>query len=103
MKNKLIDYPAYLDRRPQEIKQLLLDVASDKSPSANEAMNDLLVEAAEYIRLLETLLDIYVTYSWPQEYGKEWIKDWKRFAKKQKDLPSEFVKIVEENFWELLA
>ena len=103
MKNKLIDYPAYLDRRPQEIKQLLLDVASDTSPSANEAMNDLLIESAEYIRLLETLLDIYVNFAGDSEYGHEWMDDWKEWANNQKDIDPEFVKIVEENFWELLA
>ena len=47
-------------------------------------------------------------------YGKDWIEELcevshrrellklKDFVKEQKDLPEEFVKIVNDNFWELL-
>lgn len=89
---------AYYNGHKQEIKQLLMDVASFDTPN-----NALLMEAAEYIRLLETLLDIYVQFAGDSEYGHEWMEAWKEWAKNQKELSSEFVKIVEENFWELLA
>lgn len=110
MKPKMIDYPLYRDRRPQEIKRLLIDVASGNMPESQKdivgdmfAESKLMIEAAEYIRLLESLLDIHVQFAGDREYGHEWMEAWKELAKNQKELSPEFVKIVEENFLELLA
>lgn len=96
---KMIDYPLF--HNPVEITHALVTVASQENCDGPEY--DLMMNAADYIRLLESLLDIYVTHAWPEKYGVAWMKDWKEWAKNQKELSPEFVKIVEENFWELLA
>lgn len=96
---KMIDYPLF--HKPVEITHALVTVASQENCDGPEY--DLMMEAADYIRLLETLLDIYVKFAGDSEYGHEWIEDWKEWAENQKELPPEFVKIVEDNFWKLLA
>ena len=99
MKPKLIDYPLF--HNPVEITNALVTVASQENRDGPEY--DLMMNAADYIRLLESLLDIYIQFAGDREYGNEWMEAWKEWAKNQKELSSEFVKIVEENFWELLA
>ena len=97
----MMNHAARYNDHNQEIKQLLMDIASfDTSGDTPESA--LMIQAAEYIRLLETLLDIYVKFAGDSEYGHEWMEDWKEWAENQKDLSPEFVKIVEANFWELL-
>ena len=96
---KMIDYPLF--HNPVEITHALVTVASQENCDGPEY--DLMMEAADYIRLLETLLDIYVKVASDSEYGHEWMEDWKEWAENQKELSPEFVKIVEDNFWELLA
>ncbi len=55
------------------------------------------------VKVLETLLDIFVDAKDMNYCAIRGINEWKEFADKQKDVSPEFVKIVEENFWELLA
>lgn len=98
MKPKLIDYPLF--HNPVEITNALVTVASQENCDGPEY--DLMMNAADYIRLLESLLDIYVQFAGDREYGHEWMEAWKEWAENQKELSPEFVKIVEENFWELL-
>lgn len=106
MKPKLIDCPAYRDRRPQEIKQLLIDYADCNTPANSEAIGDLMMEAAEYIRQLEILNDLLLPLA---KCGRKVLNDplvdgmVEFYKSNHKDLSPEFVKIVEENFWELLA
>jgi len=112
MKPKMIDYPLYRDRRPQEIKQLLIDVASGNMPESQKdivgdmlAESKLMIEAADYIRQLEILNDLLVPLA---QCGRKALNDHlvsgmvAYFENNHKDLSPEFVKIVEENFWELL-
>jgi hypothetical protein len=66
----------------------------------------LMIEAAEYIRQLEALNDLLVPLA---QCGRKALNEHivhgmvEYFENKHKDMPPEFVKIVEENFWELLA
>jgi len=103
MKPRLVYYSAYRDNRPQEIKRLLVDVASEADNGANDG---LMIEAAEYIRQLEILNDLLTPLA---QCGRKALNDHlvsgmvAYFENNHKDLSPEFVKIVEENFWELLA
>lgn len=99
MNKKIVNHPLFHD--PVEITHALVTVASQENCDGPDY--DLMMDAADRIRLLENLLDIYVSFAGDSEYGHEWIADWKEFAENQTDLSPEFVKIVEENFWELLS
>lgn len=61
--------------------------------------------SADRIKVLETLLDIFVDASDMNEDSdlEICVNTWKALASQQKDMSPEFVKIVEDNFWELLA
>lgn len=86
---KMINYPLF--HRPVEITHALVTVASQENCDGPE--HDLMMES-----LLEILNDMAHAGTPSQCIG-----EWSRWANQQKDLPPEFVKIVEENFWELLA
>ena len=79
---KMIDYPLFHD--PVEITHALITVAQQENCDGPEY--DLMMKAAEYIRVLESLLEISNCV-----------------FENQQNLSPEFVKIVEQNFWELLA
>lgn len=78
MKPRLVSYPLF--NGPTEIKGALNGVASQEGNDGPDY--DLMVAAAEYIDALERLTVM--------------------FAKCMKDIDPQFVKIVEDNFWELL-
>lgn len=99
MQKKIVNHPLF--HEPVELTHALVTVASQENCDGPDY--DLMIEAADRIRLLETLLDIYVKFAGDSEYGHEWMEDWKEWAEKQKELSPEFIKIVEENFWELLS
>ena len=40
----------------------------------------------------------YLEYTWGN-----WFSGWRNFQKNQQDIPAEYEKIFQENFWELLA
>lgn len=81
----MIDYPLFHD--PVEITHALVTVASQENCDGPEY--DLMMEAADYIRLLESLLGIYVNFAGDSEYGHEWMADWKEWASQQKELSPE--------------
>lgn len=61
-------------------------------------------QSSDRIKVLEALLSIYLKYSSDcYEDRIMYLDDWKEWAENQKELPPEFIKIVEENFWELLV
>lgn len=95
---KMINYPLF--HRPVEITHALVAVASQENCDGPE--HDLMMEAADYIRVLESLLGILSDMAHAGT-PKQCVGEWSRWASQQKDLTPEFVKIVEENFWELLA
>lgn len=80
----------HLFHEPVEITHALVAVASQEGNDGPEY--DLMMAAAERIRFLESLLDI--------QSFENCINDW---INTNKDMPPEFMKIVEDNFWELLA
>jgi len=103
----MIDYPLF--HNPVEITNALVTVASQENCDGPEY--DLMMEAADYIRLLESLLDLsqsmtndYATQARQREYPhgieSKCIDEW---INKNKGLSPDFVKIVENNFWELLV
>lgn len=97
---KMIDYPLFHD--PVEITHALITVASQENCDGPDY--DLMMEAADRIRVLEAMLSIYLKNSSDCFEDREmYLDDWKEWAKHQKALSPEFIKIVEENFWELLA
>lgn len=107
MKPKMIDYPeSIFDRQPQEIKRLLIDVANFEIGTDNRDHRNLMIEAAEHIRQLEILNDLLVPLA---QCDRKALNDHlvsgmiTYFENNHKDLSPEFVKIVEESFWELLA
>ncbi len=79
MTPRLVDHPLF--HEPTEIKGALNGVAGQENNDGPDY--DLMVSAAEYIDSLERLTVM--------------------FAKCMKDIDPQFVKIVEDNFWELLA
>lgn len=79
MIRKMINYPLFHNKI--DIKSALHGVAGQENCDGPEY--DLMVEAAEYIQQLEEFSDYLYN--------------------NLKDLDPEFVKIVEENFWDLLA
>lgn len=79
MTPRLVTHPLFHD--PVEIKGALNGVASQEGNDGPDY--DLMVAAAEYIDALERLTVM--------------------FAKCMKDIDPQFVKIVEDNFWKLLA
>jgi len=99
---KIIDYPLF--HNPVEITNALVTVASQENCDGPEY--DLMMEAAEYIRQLEILNDLLTPLA---QCGRKALNDHlvsgmvAYFENNHKDLSPEFVKIVEENFWELLA
>lgn len=95
---KMINYPLF--HNPVEITQALVTVASQENCDGPEY--DLMMAAADYIRELESLLEILNDTA---HIGnpRKCVDAWRSWANHQKDLSPEFVKIVEDHFWELLA
>ena len=99
----------YLFYEPVGIANALLAVASQEGN--NGPKYALMVEAVDRIRFLESLLDIssdvmvrvydhHTTTEYDHQSVENYINDW---INTNKDMPPDFVKIVEDNFWEMLA
>ncbi len=98
-----------LFHEPVEISKALIAVASQEGNDGPKY--DLMVEAADRIRLLESLLaiqndvisrfyDCHITGERIHAHLNNCLNDW---VLMNKDVTPEFVKIVEDNFWGLLV
>lgn len=77
MKTRMIDYPLY--HNPVSIPNTMIGVSSQENCDGPEY--DLMMEAAEYIRVLESSIDLLQTQSYFMEYGpsndeESVTKDW---------------------------
>lgn len=107
MNKKMVNHPLF--HEPVELTRALVTVAAATIYAQDDRDNydyALMMEAADRIRYLETLVDLLTPLA---QCGRKSLNIHlieemnNHFARSQKELSPEFIQIVEENFWELLA
>ncbi len=107
MNKKMVNHPLFHD--PVEITHALVTVAAATIYAQDDRDNPdyaLMMDAADRIRHLETLVDLLTPLAQCGRMSLNYplINSMNRyFENNHKNMSPEFVKIVEENFWELLA
>jgi hypothetical protein len=105
MNKKMVNHPMF--NEPCEITHALVSVASQENCDDPDIdLYDLMIDAAHRIRHLEAMVDLLTPLA---KCGRMSLNDHlinsmnQYFKTNHKNMSPEFVKIVEENFWELLA